>query len=740
MFQREDWELFCSLNTLGQKAGVPANKIAALVAKELADNALDAGFKVTAEERDDGWVVVTDDGPGLPNSPGGLDAVVASLFSVRRPLTSGKLRRPSRGALGNGLRVVTGAVLATGGELVVETRGTRFVLQPEDDGGTSIVSTGPSNVQGTRVSVRLGPSGRMRGSCLGWANMAIAIGPQYYRGPTSCWWYDSDSFASLVRSAGDMPLRDLLREFDNFHRPSKLKQLDVEGLCSGRSREQTDRLLNAMRAAARKIKPRALVSKESAGHVRVEGELEVRPGRPGHAAHLPYVIDVFAYEAESDSASIMVNGTPVTGEVDMWRNGKTSIVIHGAGLWHTVDKVSRATCNLVVNITIPYMPITTDGKEPDLRRLLEPLQGAIRKAMRRLKVEKQRAERCASKKDVVVDHIEKCMREGTCDGELPLSLRQLYYLIRPHALEAGQDLEYGHFCRVITQYEARHGEICGLYRDPRGTLIHPHTREVTQLGTLAVRDYERPRWLIRNVLYCEKEGLFPLLLAAKWPEINDCALLSSKGMATRAARDVIDLLGDGDETLRFFCIHDADASGGLIYQTLQEETLARPGRRVQIVNLGLEPWEAVDLGLQVERFERKNKDRELATAQYVKDRSSWEDWHEWLQSQRVELNAMDPQSFLRWLDEKFAPHRSDKLVPPSHVLRDEARRVVRARKEAELLARLKRDNRFDELLEREAEDAFAALDVRASRVQRALQDAPEKHWAQVVRETVEDVT
>jgi hypothetical protein len=41
MFERQDWELFRTLDGLCAKAGVPRDKIASLVAKELMDNALD---------------------------------------------------------------------------------------------------------------------------------------------------------------------------------------------------------------------------------------------------------------------------------------------------------------------------------------------------------------------------------------------------------------------------------------------------------------------------------------------------------------------------------------------------------------------------------------------------------------------------------------------------------------------------------------------------------------------------
>lgn len=58
-------------------------------------------------------------------------------------------------------------------------------------------------------------------------------------------------------------------------------------------------------------------------------------------------------------------------------------------------------------------------------------------------------------------------------------------------------------------------------------------------------------------------------------------MLTSKGYATKAARDILDLLGDTDEEIQFFCIHDADAYGTRIYQALQEGTQSRPARRVK---------------------------------------------------------------------------------------------------------------------------------------------------------------
>jgi DNA topoisomerase VI subunit B len=95
-------------------------RLGEIVPKELVDNALDAGANVSLGHDGDTWIV-SDDGPGL-------DPVdVPRLFSVNRALLSSKLKRlPLRGMLGNGPRVVVGAVVANEGMLVVETHGRRM--------------------------------------------------------------------------------------------------------------------------------------------------------------------------------------------------------------------------------------------------------------------------------------------------------------------------------------------------------------------------------------------------------------------------------------------------------------------------------------------------------------------------------------------------------------------------------------------------------------------------------------
>jgi Histidine kinase-, DNA gyrase B-, and HSP90-like ATPase len=126
LFERADWRLFIDPRTLPQKAGCEPSQLGWVVAKELTDNALDAGAENVTMSGDPRSIIVRDDGPGIAPDK------IATLFSVNRPLLSSKLKRlPTRGMLGNGLRVVMGAVIAFDGAISVTTRGQRYELSSE---------------------------------------------------------------------------------------------------------------------------------------------------------------------------------------------------------------------------------------------------------------------------------------------------------------------------------------------------------------------------------------------------------------------------------------------------------------------------------------------------------------------------------------------------------------------------------------------------------------------------------
>jgi hypothetical protein len=355
-----------------------------------------------------------------------------------------------------------------------------------------------------------------------------------------------------------------------------------------------------------------------------------------------------------------------------------------------------------------------------------PIADAIRKAIRKVR---RPAASEASQKNVVLDNLDDVI-DTVSGGEKQyrFNARQLFYALRPIVMtETGQELKIGNFTSIITDYEAENGEIPLMYREPRGSITHPHSGETITLGTLMVETYERPVWSFNKLLYIEKEGSQEALKQDGWMERHDCAVMSSKGFSTRAARDLIDKLAEHDEPIKVFCAHDADASGTLIYQTLQAETRARGARKIEIVNIGLEPWEALRMGLEVETIEI-GKTRK-PTADYVALYDDDTDWDDWLQTHRVELNAMTTPQLIEWLDEKMETYGDGKLIPPQDVLVDELMAETKNRLTRQITASILEEAG----LEVQVAAAMAALsppngDDLTRGVAEMFKDQPEADW------------
>jgi hypothetical protein len=697
-FERADWTSFRTIEGLQQKAGVAQNKLRRLVLKELADNALDTGARVRIGQLPGGGYFVEDSGCGIEGEP----EEIARLFSIARPMVSTKLLRlPTRGALGNGLRVVAGAVLASQGFLIVTTRNRRIELHPERDGATTVVAVTPVDFPvGTRVEIGFGPAIPVDADALRWAVVAIEMAEgQSYQGKSSPWWYDAAQFHELLSASGAAPVRELVARLDGCAGGRAGEIVAEAGLVrmasSALSREQAVRLLEVARDNARRVKPGRL------GPVgpglfpdRAYGVSSgVAPfGATKPQAEIPFVVEAWAAESQDMRLLVCVNRTPVTGSIRAVRD-KREIDFFGCGLAYTVAAAPKdSNFFVVLNIMTPYMPITSDGKEPDLSPFLDEIRNAVAKAVRKARRPDAKADG-TSQKDIVLDNLDDVIAAVSGEEGYRFNERQLFYRLRPIVMEAtGAELKIENFKNILTDYESEHGEIPLMYREPRGSITHPHRNETITLGTLMVEEYERPAWTFNKLLYIEKEGAQEALKQNRWLERHDCAVMSSKGFSTRAARDLIDKLVEHDEPVEVFCVHDADASGTMIYQTLQEATKARGARKVRIVNLGLEPWEAIEMGLEVETLEEAK--RQKPVAEYISEHGG--NWENWLQTHRVELNAMTTPQLIQWLDQKMADHGNGKLIPPTHVLEQELADRIESKVRAAITERILREARIDD--------------------------------------------
>ena len=737
-FERADWTSFRTVEGLQQKAGVAQGRLRRLVLKELADNALDTETRVQVGKIDGGYFI-EDEGPGL--DPG----EVARLFSINRPMVSTKLLRlPTRGALGNGLRVVAGAVLASDGFLIVETRGARLRLKPGRDGYTQVVEKSASARRiGTRIEIGFGPDLPAEANALTWATRAIHLAQgNAYAGKSSPWWYDLPQFHELLSASGGVPVRALIESLDGCTggRAGDIVAMARLGrmTCHALDAREAARLLEAARAAAKPANPKRLGA--------------IGPGAfPGRAyaiaygsapfgsrlrADVPVAVEVWASQATGNVVAASVNRTPIAGEMALQRD-KSEVNLFGCGLRHTVANAPKELkFNVWLNITAPYMPITSDGKEPDLRPFLAVISAAMAKAIRKVR---RPGAGVVSQKDVVLDHLEEVI-EAVSGGALRyrFNSRQLFYALRPIVKEeTDKELQIGNFQGILDDYEKEHGEIALMYREPRGSITHPHRDETIALGTLMVEKYVRPAWCFNKVLYIEKEGAQEALKQDHWLERHDCAVMSSKGFSTRAARDLIDKLVAHGEPVEVFCAHDADASGTMIYQTLQEETRARGARKIRIINIGLEPWEAVEMGLEVETIEEK--DRRKPVAEYIADHVG--DWKGWLQTRRIELNAMTTPQLIEWLDQKMEAFGAGKLIPPAEVLEEDLAQRAKKKVRAEITERILRE----EDLDGQVAAAMAALelpdgDVLARGIEQLFEDQPDAEWRDHVEAVAKELS
>lgn len=227
LFTQADWQLFTNINTLPQQAGVSKFLLPRLIAKELIDNALDTGAEVSIQHIEEDifkdTIIVKDFGQGF----GGSNEEIANLFSIKRPLTSSKrFRLPLRGALGNGLRVVTAMVYCTNGSLEIATRGRTIRLFPQDDGTTKFEEIAKFEGKGTEIKVSI-PDNYFSEGLLDWANLALQINQgEMYQGKTNGFWYDSDSFYNLLLATpAHVKLIEFLSFFEGLH-SKKISEID----------------------------------------------------------------------------------------------------------------------------------------------------------------------------------------------------------------------------------------------------------------------------------------------------------------------------------------------------------------------------------------------------------------------------------------------------------------------------------------------------------------------------------
>jgi len=699
-FIRTDASLFLHPDRLSQKAGASKRELRRMALKELVDNALDAGPSATLTALDEDTFIVTDTGPGID------PAKVATMFSVTRPMMSSKLiRRPTRGMVGNGNRVVAGAAFASGGSLIVESMGTRQELSFDRTTGDTIVTARAASAvtAGTKITIRFGPALPRDEYSTAWGDTAIQLaGDAATPMLTHPSWYSEPAFREMVEAAQGtaqdlaglfgVDLRHALRgRGEQAQSGTPKRDIDPDGAARSLS-------LDLLKSLAPKPPKLIAIAEDMFDGAYKAEKIEAEIA----GAKVPAIVQVWATEYHSGKGTqywpqLIVNRTPAVAEIDIQIGG--SSIVRGCGMPATsIGVVAKGSYGVKIAITTPAIALISDGKTPDLAPFRHALASCIGSALRRAH---RPVSKSVSIKVAAFDAMEDAYLKASAGGTLPANARQIMYAARPIILQrtGSSKLKDAYFTQnLLPAFMEEFPDITAdwdVVYDARGHFVEPHTGSSVPLGTIQVREYlqRRPRVdtaLISTtsglsatdgpgdrygaVLFIEKEGFEPLIRAAQIAERFDIGVMSTKGMSVIAARKMVDRISAAGA--KILVAHDLDMAGIRIFGTLGSDSARyRFTHEPDIRRLGLTYAQADAMKLQAERQEIEGDHRRILDG--LREHGATPDeLHFIAGGERVELNAMPSDVFVAWIEQGLRDHGVEKVVPDADSLERCARQII----------------------------------------------------------------
>jgi DNA topoisomerase VI subunit B len=350
-------------------------------------------------------------------------------------------------------------------------------------------------------------------------------------------------------------------------------------------------------------------------------------------------------------------------------------------------------------------------------------------------------------KDAVDLVIQEAVSKASGGGVYQVSAHTLFYHVRPlcqHHTTAVLASDYFEQT-LLPAYQRRQagGMILlpdgrpAIYYEPRGILYEPHTGKELPLGTREVESYEFPAWRYDKIFFVEKKGLWPILKAARLAERYDMAIIAGEGYAAEACRTLF-ANAEATRTFQMFSLHDADPFGYNIARTLREETQRMQGYQANVVDLGLTLEDALQRGLPLENFTRRQALpsglilNDLERQHFEGRQISFGKKPSWV-CQRVELNAFSAPDLIEYAESKMAAHGvRGKLVPPPAVLAGDLEAAVKERLQFQITEDILRKADVNGTVEVAFQAIRPVIDGHREGLEgivaQALKAAPEKLW------------
>jgi hypothetical protein len=212
----------------------------------------------------------------------------------------------------------------------------------------------------------------------------------------------------------------------------------------------------------------------------------------------------------------------------------------------------------------------------------------------------------------------------------------------------------------------------------------------------------------------------------------DIAIMSSKGMATTAARRLVeDQCGGSGVPL--LVLHDFDKAGFSIAATLGRDTRRYQFETpIRIIDLGLRLDDVMELGLEGMSEEVFDKGTISARSRNLSMNGASLAEIKFLLKRRVELNAMTSDQLISFVEKKLAAYGVKKIIPDDDMLADAYRAFARGEGVQNIVDRV--------LAEAEEDDDLDIPDTLRDQVAELLRLNPTWRWDQAISEIVRVAT
>ena len=443
---------------------------------------------------------------------------------------------------------------------------------------------------------------------------------------------------------------------------------------------------------------------------------------------------------------------------------------------------------VICNLTCPNLEFTDKGKQgfnindfediisEVLAKSYKKIKREVIRNLNKLGKEKEHLEDLnlnhKAPRDVfkrfVFKFFDEVYKKATNNGQYTITQRQLFYAMRPEFYKWCKakgwkykynstyfnrkelKLKYSTFEDNINKYEKDVLAERVVYKNDRGFFVEPHSNRNIDLGTASIKKFIPNLNEYNNLLFIEKTGFYEMIHNDfKLTKKYDVGLVCTQGFANNAYRDLIEKIQKEREDIKVYILTDFDIAGLSISENAKKpDELSNRDNCFNCDRIGIKLQDINKYNLEPEPVSL-SKDDKTKLNNMLKDNLISQEEFDFLEvGQRVEINALDPVSLKRYLEDKFKTLGVEKVRPAKAEIRtpitksfEEIKNNALKESIGEYILNSIQDKVFNQLKENiDLEDTgFKEATKRETiynKIIKELKDYPFKSWEDINRQEV----